>query len=42
MQRALWFVGVARNATVVALATVTAYLAYEDTSNPFLLTGELF
>ncbi|XP_026724924.1 sodium-independent sulfate anion transporter-like [Trichoplusia ni] len=41
MQRALWFVGVARNATVVALATVTAYLAYEDTSNPFLLTGDI-
>ncbi|CAH0579319.1 unnamed protein product [Chrysodeixis includens] len=41
MQRALWFVGVARNATVVALATVTAFLAYEDIGNPFLLTGEI-
>ncbi|CAH0579318.1 unnamed protein product [Chrysodeixis includens] len=41
MKKFLWFIGVARNATVVALATVTAYLVYEDINNPFLLTGPI-
>ncbi|CAH0579317.1 unnamed protein product [Chrysodeixis includens] len=39
INRFLWFVGVSRNATVVTVATVTAFCVYKDIKTPFLLTG---
>ncbi|XP_026724926.1 sodium-independent sulfate anion transporter-like isoform X2 [Trichoplusia ni] len=41
VKKTLWFISIARNATCVALATVFAYLVYEDIENPFLLTGDI-
>ncbi|XP_075973650.1 sodium-independent sulfate anion transporter-like [Anticarsia gemmatalis] len=37
----LWFIGVSRNAVVVVLATLTAFLMYNDIEDPFLLTGDI-
>ncbi|PZC86485.1 hypothetical protein B5X24_HaOG209204 [Helicoverpa armigera] len=41
LKRFLWFTGVARNAVVVCLASVTAFILHEDKYDPFLLTGTI-
>ncbi|XP_013143122.1 PREDICTED: sodium-independent sulfate anion transporter-like [Papilio polytes] len=41
IQRALWFVGVSRNAVVVVIASVIAFLVYEDKNFPLMLTGSI-
>lgn len=37
----LWLLGVSRNAVVVILATVVAFLVYNDATDPLLLTGDI-
>ncbi|XP_045535570.1 sodium-independent sulfate anion transporter [Papilio machaon] len=41
IQRSLWFVGVSRNAVVVVIASVIAFLVYEDKNYPLMLTGSI-
>nr|XP_021189016.2 sodium-independent sulfate anion transporter [Helicoverpa armigera] len=41
LKRFLWFTGVARNAVVVCLASVTAFILHEDKYDPFLLSGTI-
>ncbi|XP_068631791.1 sodium-independent sulfate anion transporter-like [Battus philenor] len=41
IQRTLWFLGVSRNAIVVVIASVLAFLIYENKDNPLRLTGPI-
>ncbi|VVC87142.1 unnamed protein product [Leptidea sinapis] len=41
LQRSLWFAGVSRNAFVVVLASVVAFILQQDERNPFILTGHI-
>ncbi|CAH2037358.1 unnamed protein product, partial [Iphiclides podalirius] len=41
IQRTLWFVGVSRNAVVVVIAAVLAFLVHEDKRDPLILTGSI-
>ncbi|KAG6454520.1 sodium-independent sulfate anion transporter-like [Manduca sexta] len=41
LQRFLWFAGVSRNAVVVVLAAVLAFMVHEDKGDPLILTGKI-
>ncbi|VVC96684.1 unnamed protein product [Leptidea sinapis] len=41
LQRSVWFAGVSRNAFVVVLASVVAFILQQDERNPFILTGHI-
>ncbi|XP_050345914.1 sodium-independent sulfate anion transporter-like [Nymphalis io] len=41
LQRSLWFAGISRNAIIVVIASVVAFLVHEDKDNPLILTGNI-
>ncbi|CAK1596252.1 unnamed protein product [Parnassius mnemosyne] len=41
IQRTLWFAGVSRNAVVVVIASILAFIFHEDKGEPLILTGTI-